>query len=417
MRTVVKADASPQQSADERQHDGAASGRRSPSGHAARIRLPATSVLFDARLLRQSPTGIGQYIAALVPEILRAAPDVHLHLLRPPQVFEGYGVDGWNAPNLTQHIRDWAPMSIAQHWLIPRLARRLGVDLVHYPHFDAPVWLPSPPIVATVHDAKYLAHPELFPRLGNAKHAYMRLAFGMTLRRAAGVIAVSRATAVDLDRLFELPQERLKVIYEAADPSFAPAPAGEVEAFRQRYRLARPYLLSVGELRPHKNHAALVGAYARSNAPATHDLVIVGRRHGAADQLSEAIAETDNAERVHVLTDVDGAGLRAAYTGADLFVLVSLYEGFGLPLLEAMACGLPVIASDTTATGEIVGEAGLTVSPTDQEAISAAIDACLHDPALRSELQARGRTRLADFSWRKAAEETVAVYRQIAVHA
>lgn len=373
-----------------------------------------TSILFDARLLRHSPTGIGQYIAALVPEMLRAAPDLHLHLLRPPRVFDGYGVDAWDAPNLTQHVHAWPPMSIAQHWRIPWLARRLGVDLVHYPHFDAPVWLPSPPVVATMHDAKYLAHPELFPKLATAKHAYMRLAFGVTLRRAARVIAVSRTTAADLRRLFAVPEERLQVIYEAADPSFAPAPAAAVDAFLRRYALARPYILSVGELRPHKNHAMLVRAYARSGAPASHDLVIIGRRHGAADQLSAVIADAGIGERIHVLTDVDGAGLRAAYTGADLFALVSLYEGFGLPLLEAMACGLPVIASETTATGEVVGDAGLRVPPDDMDAIAAAIDVCLRDPERRRELQERGRARLADFSWRRAAEETVDLYRRVA---
>lgn len=370
------------------------------------------TILFDARLLLQSPTGIGQYIVALFPELLRAAPDLQFHLLCPPQVWEGYPIEQWQAANLTLHRRTWRHMSVQQQWLIPQFARSIQADLIHYPHFDAPVWMSALPVVATIHDAKYLVHPDFFPRLSAAKRAYMRFAFATTLRRARRVISVSHATADDLLRLFRFPPSHLRVIYEAADPSFAPVADETVRAFRERYGLNRPYVLTVGELRPHKNHVTLLAAYAQSLSRDSHDLVIVGRKHHDSPDLATLIAGYGLQGKVHLLTDVDNIGLRAAYTGATLLLFVSLYEGFGLPILEAMACGVPVIGSNTTATAEVIGEGGIQVDPTDPAAIAAAMDHLLSNPAIRQPLIERGNRWHRRFTWQRAAEETVALYRE-----
>jgi glycosyltransferase involved in cell wall biosynthesis len=370
------------------------------------------NLLFDARLLLNTPTGIGQYIVALFPELLRAAPEIHFHFLCPLNVWEGYGVEGWEVSNLTIHRRNWRHMSVQQQWLIPQFARSVQADLIHYPHFDAPVWMSALPVVATIHDAKYLVHPDFFPRLSAAKRAYMRFAFAATLRRSRRVIAVSHATARDLSQLFRFPADHLKVIYEAADPTFTPVSVEGVVAFRERYGLQRPYILTVGELRPHKNHTTLIAAYTQSLSHDSHDLVIIGRNHHDSPDIASLISRYDLQDRIHVLTDVDELGLRAAYTGADLFVLVSLYEGFGLPVLEAMACGVPVIGSNTTATGEVIGEGGLQVDPTDPAAISATMDHVLQNPAIRQALIERGSRWQSRFTWQRAAEETVQLYRE-----
>jgi glycosyltransferase involved in cell wall biosynthesis len=371
-----------------------------------------STILFDARLLLQHPTGIGQYIVALFPELLRAAPDFHFHFLCPPEVWSGYPIEQWQVPNLTIHRRTWRHMSLQQQWLIPQFARTVEADLIHYPHFDAPVWMSALPVVATIHDAKYLVHPHFFPKLSAAKRAYMRFAFATTLRRARRVIAVSHATAADLTRLFRFPSPHLQVVHEAADPSFNPVGEGDVVEFRARYGLARPYVLTVGELRPHKNHATLLTAYAQSLSRDSHDLVIVGRKHGDSPDLAMLIAAHNLQGNIHLLTDVDEAGLRAAYSGAELFVLVSLYEGFGLPILEAMACNVPVIGANTTATAEVIGEGGIQVDPTDPAAIAAAMDHLLSNPAIRQALIERGNRWHRRFTWQRAAEETVALYRE-----
>lgn len=371
-----------------------------------------TTLLFDARLLLNSPTGIGQYIVSLFPELLRAAPDIHFHLLCPPHVWDGYPIDRWQAENLTVHRRAWRHMSVQQQWLIPQFARSIQADLIHYPHFDAPVWMSTLPVVATIYDAKYLVHPRFFPRLSTAKRAYMRFAFAATLRRARRVITLSHSTATDLAHLFRFRKEHLSVIYAAANPTLAPVSAEIVAGFRKRYALLRPYILTVGELRAHKNHEALIAAYAHSLSHENHDLVVIGRTHADSPDLHALIASYGIQDKVHLLMDVDDDGLRAAYTGASLFTLVSLYEGFGLPILEAMACGTPVIGSNTTATAEVIGDGGIQVDPTDSSAITAAIDHLLQNPAMMQALVERGNRWHHRFSWRTAAEQTIQIYQK-----
>jgi glycosyltransferase involved in cell wall biosynthesis len=307
-------------------------------------------------------------------------------------------------------------MALRQHLLLPRLARELKVDLIHYPHFDAPVLLGSIPVIATVHDVKYLAHPEFFTDLGRLKRRYMRFCFAQTLHRAAAVIAVSEATAQDLQRLFGVDSQRLCVIYEAASSQFEPASDGRQAAVRKEYGLKRPFILSVGERRPHKNHVGLIHAFAQSHSRQAHDLAIVGQAYQDYSEPEKTAQELGVSNQVHFLTDVGSDGLVALYTAADLFVLVSLYEGFGLPILEAMACGTPVVTSSTTSSGEIAGSGGMQVNPRDTASIGDAIDQMLQNDDLRSLYAERGYERCSQFTWRRAAQETLALYNQVLNH-
>lgn len=371
------------------------------------------TVLFDARLILEKPTGIGQYISSLLPELLRQAPNVQFHLLRRSHPFPGYGVEAWRAPNLAHHVSALPHMSVRQQIVLPHLAERLGATLIHYPHFDAPVWIRQAAVVATIHDTKYLANPALFPGLSYAKRLYMRFCFARTLRHAKAVIAVSQATANDLQRLFGQAGANIRVIHSAADPTFCPADASRVDAVRRKYRLDRPYILAVGEFRPHKNAVGLLRAYAAGRSRTTHDLVLVGQAYGDYKEPWDIARELNLAEHVHFLTDVSAADLGPLYSAASLFVLVSFYEGFGLPLLEAMACATPVLASATTATGEITGDGGMRVDPNDTAAIATAMDAITQDLGLQQTLSDRGRHRAAEFTWQRTAGETLALYEQV----
>jgi glycosyltransferase involved in cell wall biosynthesis len=302
-------------------------------------------------------------------------------------------------------------MALRQHLDLPRIARRLGASLMHYPHFDAPVlWQPAP-VVVTLHDAKYLLHPEFFPRLGLLKRTYMRFCFAQSLRRAAAVLVDSASTAADLSRLFPVPLSRMRIIYPAADPRFQRASATAVATLRQRYALARPFILCVGERRPHKNHTGLIRAYAASRSRQTHDLVIIGQAYEDYSEPEAVAQQLGLSASVRLFSDVAYADLVAFYTAAELFALVSLYEGFGLPIVEAMACGLPVLTSATTAAGEVAGAGGVTVDPHDTAAIAAAMDNVLQDPAFHQVLVQRGAARRQDFSWPHAAEQTLTIYR------
>ncbi|MBE2199911.1 MAG: glycosyltransferase family 4 protein [Anaerolinea sp.] len=371
------------------------------------------SLLFDARLILPKPTGIGQYISSLLPELWRQAPDWHIHLLRGPHPWPGYGVAQWQAPNLMHHISGERHMSLRQHWALPHLAQQLGVNLVHYPHFDAPVVYQPIPVVATLYDVKYLVRPDFFTNLSQLKRLYMRFCFANTLRRAAVVIAISQATAQDMARLFAVPTARLSVIHLAADAQFQPADVELMTAFRGKYGVQRPFLLTVGERRPHKNHLGLLQAYARSASRHTHDLVIIGQPYQDYTAPEEFAQVNELASQVHFLNSVTFPELIAAYTAADLFILVSFYEGFGLPVLEAMACDTPVIAANSTASGEVVGEGGLAVNPHDTDAIQVAMDNLLADAAERQAWAAKGRRWQQRFSWQQAAAETLALYHRV----
>jgi len=181
------------------------------------------SLLFDARLVLAKPTGIGQYIGSLLPQLVQLAPDWQIHLLHRADCWPDYQIDRLQAPNVIHHISQLPPMSPRQQTELPQLARRLGVDLLHYPHFDAPVWWQPVPVVATIHDAKYLVRPTFFTNLSTLKRLYMRVCFQATLQRAAAVITDSYNTAQDLKRLFQPSTRRLSVVHLAADAQFRPA--------------------------------------------------------------------------------------------------------------------------------------------------------------------------------------------------
>lgn len=371
------------------------------------------TILFDARLVLPQPTGIGQYIASLVPEMMRQAPDWQFHLLHKPQTFAGYGLEQWDFPNLTRHISTEPHMSLRQHWSLPRWATRLGADLLHYPHFDAPVWLSRVPVVSTMYDVKYLLHPHFFTSLSQLKLAYMRWSYWATWRRATAVCAISNHTATDLRRLFGEPHTQLSITPLAADPAFQPQPTAYIAALRKKYNLPRPFILSVGERRPHKNHTTLIAAYAQSKAQATHDLVIIGQPHADYRAPEEAIAEYGLHGRVHLLSQVSFADLITFYTVADVFALVSLYEGYGLPVIEAMACDTAVIASNTTALAEVTGSGGWQVNPLDLDAITTALDHLVQDEALRQKWIENGRHWAKQYNWSHTAQQTLLVYEQV----
>jgi glycosyltransferase involved in cell wall biosynthesis len=378
-----------------------------------RTRALNRAILFDARLALSKPTGIGQYISSLVPRILAQAGDLHLHLLRGHEPFAGYGLANLEAPNLTHHVTRRRPMSPLQHSMLPRVAEKLEVDLVHYPHFDAPVLFGRLPVLATIHDVKYLSLPGLFPRFGALKRLYMQWAYRTTLRRAAAVIAVSHSTAEDLNRLFEAAPDRISVIYEAADEVFKPVADERAGEVLRRHDLRGPFILSVGELRPHKNFERLIEAYAGAGCSNSHDLVIVGQRYRDYRGPQQITAELSVVDNVRFLTATSSEDLVALYSAADVFALVSLYEVFGLPVLEAMACHTPVVASSTTALAEVVDNGGILVDPMNPRAIGRALDSLTSSPAVRRQYVEAGKKRCRVFSWEKTADRTIELYRNL----
>jgi glycosyltransferase involved in cell wall biosynthesis len=267
------------------------------------------------------------------------------------------------------------------------------------------------PSVLTVHDVIYALYPQHHKKLNTW---YLNFAMPMYVRRADHIIAISQSTKRDVMRLYHVPEEKISVIYEAAAPHFQPQTAEQIERVRRKFSLPEKYLLAVGTLEPRKNLPRLVQALAtlRRDDPALR-LVVVGSKGWLYDEFFRAIEAFDQREAVIVPGFVPDADLPAMYAGAAACVMASLYEGFGLPVLEAMACGTPVACSDTSSLGEIAGGAALTFDPESVEEITAALRRLLADSGLRDDLRQRGLAQAGTFSWGRAAAETWAVYQRI----
>ena len=271
--------------------------------------------------------------------------------------------------------------------------------------------LKNVPTVLTVHDLIFRYLPEHHKPLNRW---YLNWTMPLYCRRAGHIIAVSEATRRDIIDAYHIPPEKISVIYEAADPRFEPQLRAVVEATRTRYHLPEQYLLYVGTIEPRKNLTRLLKVweplYQAREVPA---LVITGQRGWLSADFSAALENSPARTGVILTGYVQDGDLPALYSGAMAMVFPSLYEGFGLPPLEAMACGTPVLCSNASSLPEVVENAALTFDPTDEEAMAQALQQIARDTALRAMLKERGLCQAARFSWERAAQETMCVYEKV----
>lgn len=290
----------------------------------------------------------------------------------------------------------------------PVQASREHLDVVHGTVNVIPEGVRGPSVV-TVHDLSFLRHPE---RLSRKRKVYLDLAVKRSARRAARVIAVSASTRDDLVELLHIPERQIEVIPLGVDPSFTP----DAGTSRHQHPLAgRPYILHVGTLEPRKNLDVLIRAYAllRQRLALPHALALVGARGWAYSGLFDLVADLGLEEDVRFVDYVGPGDLPTWYTDADLFAYPSVYEGFGLPVLEAMACGLPVITTDSSSLRELAAEAALLVEPGSSEALEEAMARLLEDRALHDGLRDKGLARAAEYSWDVTARRTADVYEAV----
>ena len=284
------------------------------------------------------------------------------------------------------------------------------VDLFHSPDFTLPPVRRGTRTIVTIHDLSFMRHPGCFePSL----LSYLVTHVPRAVARADWILADSESTRHDLIDLLGAPADRTTVIYPGVEARFCPVEDGDLlQRVRSKYDLPQRYVLSLGTVQPRKNYVGLMEAFARLSLPDV-SLVIVGGRGWLADGIYCAAAELGLQERAHFLGFVDDEDLPAIYSMAALFALPSLYEGFGLPLLEAMACGTPVVAANNSSLPEVVGEAGILVGTLDTEALSEAMRHLLTHPAQCHEFAQRGLARARRFGWRKPAEQLLATYHRV----
>ncbi len=364
-------------------------------------------IVFDARMWRHA--GIGRYISDLSDSLISNVSEFDFIFLSDSGFLK-------NIPKKSQANSKFffRRASSGIYGLLEQaevLVKSLDGDLLHVPHFNIPVFFPKK-LVVTVHDLIYLNEPGSFPsRFGRAYTAAM---FQMIEKKACAVIAVSGHTKQDLlERFCGVPPEKIFVIPEAASGRFKKVSDPDLlNKIRKKYSLREPYVLFVGSLKPHKNLSCLIEAMrsVRRQQKVPHELVVVGRRDAKYPDISQLIRLNTF---VRYLGEIPDSDLAALYSLTDLFVLPSLYEGFGLTVLEAMACGAPVLTSNRASLPEVVGDAGKTFDPLRVDALSGLLYTILKNKDLREEMSKKGLQRAALFSWEKAARETLRVYRQV----
>ncbi len=374
----------------------------------------------DGRWIFPAISGVGRVTEKLITHLSTIDRENHYYVFfSDPVLREKYSRRWGDNPRIRPIPVPWGIFSPGGQWGMPSRIEKLELDIFHSTNYFLPLFLrPGVKAVATVHDLIPLKFPHFTPRAWKTRfHPVFRRVLNRSARRADRVITVSRHTRRDLVADLGLPPEKIAVIHNGIDPAYRPLEKEEmVRIVKRKLGSADPYLLYVGRFDPYKNVAGLVRAFAgfsrnRSDRPR---LVLAGHPDPRYPEAAEAVAELQLGSRVVFLDGVGEEELVALYNGARALVLPSLYEGFGLPPLEAMACGTPVIVSDRASLPEVVGEAGLLVDPESTEALAAAIERLWDSAELRREYRRRGLARAAEFSWEKTASETLKVYRELA---
>ena len=361
---------------------------------------------FDARMI--SHPGIGRYIKNLLNAMLR---------LNTEHEFLVFGnkdlLATCNLQLTTDSIIHWnAPIySIKEQLSNPFNGH--GLDIVHIPHFNVPLGIGKGGgkgkgrLVVTIHDLIYTKFPEYLPLV---KRKIARFLINSAIKRSDTIISVSENTKKDILEISPIAEKKTEVIFEAADPAFKVlCDKVRLDSVRGRYSLPENMVLFVGSLKKHKNIERLVDAYNKAKTRTPCNLVIIGRYHKQDSKILRKIRSSG----IIYLGEVSAEDIVAIYNLADLLVFPSLYEGFGLPVLEAFASGVPVAASNASSLPEVVGDAGVLFDPYDTDDICDKICKIMSDKALRHDLIEKGQERLKEFSWEKTAEQTLAVYEGV----
>ena len=366
----------------------------------------------DARTLQDHFPGIGVYTHSLIQHLAPLAPDDELILFHAHEAvdsrFDLESLARW--PNVRLRAVRAGVFGLKQQWELRRTITQERVDLYHSPYYAMPYW-PGCPSLVTIHDLIPWVLPAALPRpaLAPVFRALVRTA----ARRADHVIADSEATRDDLLHRLGAAPERVTTIPLAAEARYRPVAP---DALLERLGITRPYLLYLGSNKPHKNLVRLVRAWGSlpASVRATQQLLIAGFEDARYPEARQMTATLGLGDSLRWLGSVAGDDLPALYSGALAAVNPSLYEGFGLPVLEAMACGTPVACSRTSSLVEVAGDAALLFDPHDEGAIAEAMLSLCTDADLRDGLRQLGLERAKAYSWERTARQTLALYRRVA---
>ncbi|MCP4542499.1 MAG: glycosyltransferase family 4 protein [Chloroflexi bacterium] len=361
----------------------------------------------DARITHYTRGGISNYVLRLLKALAALDADTDYRVLH-SRKDHGPPIPG---PNF-HPVACWTPShNRLERWALGVEMARLGLDLLHTTDFIPPAFGYRKSVI-TVHDLTFFHYPQF---LTAESRRYYNQQIGWAVRRTEHILADSYTTKSDLISMLDVPPEKITVVHLAADAAFRPLDEAQVTQVIEHYDLEPGYLLCVGTLEPRKNLPGLLQAYhlLLDTNVTTAPLVLVGGKGWLYDEIFEQVEELHLVDRVHFLQNVTDADLPAMYNGAGLLTTPSFYEGFGLPALEAMACGTPVVVANRSSLPEVVGDAGLLVDPDDVDDIAQALARVLTDEPLQAQMRGLGLAQAARFTWERAARETLAVYHKV----
>jgi glycosyltransferase involved in cell wall biosynthesis len=354
--------------------------------------------------------GIGTYIRNLLRQLARIDRDTEYVLLSREA---DLGIAAQLGPNF-RSVREPSPnYSVREQIHVPWVLRRERPDVYHAPHYILPAAVRCRSVV-TIHDCIHLMFPQYLPN--KVAYAYARTSMWAAARRSDRILTVSEASKRDILHLFNVKPEKIVVVHNAIDEHFSATPSEEhVARIRERYQLDHKFVLYVGNIKPHKNLVRLIEAF--SQLRRTHDdlkLLIIGDEISKLPALRRAVHSHKLHKYVRFLGYLKDDTLTVLYRLASVFVFPSLYEGFGLPPLEAMASGTPVVTSNVSSMPEVTGDAAVLVDPYDVESIEDGMRRVIDDPVLAQTLRERGLKRAREFSWAHSVEKTQRVYCEVA---
>jgi glycosyltransferase involved in cell wall biosynthesis len=369
-------------------------------------------IAFDATAAPIQPVGAGRYILEMAQALSRLDAEMELVIIAQTAGAQRLNLGGSTRTKLlVQPDRSPIQRLLWEQVSLPGLLINEGVDLLHSPHYTLPVRLKAPSVV-TIHDLSFFRYPHLHL---SSKRLLFQNFISISSRRGAAIITVSESTRQELLQITRISPRKVHTIHEGVTPDFHPIRDAQlIQTVRKRYHLPETFMLFVGLIEPRKNLVDLLSAiHIASKQDNDFYFVIVGRTGWQVNQVFKTVEQLGLKSRVIFTGYIPQEDLPVLYNMSRFFIYPSQYEGFGLPILEAMACGTPVITTQVSSMPEITGEAAMLIPLGDVETLALSIKRLWHDADLRQMMSKQGLQRAAGFSWNRAAQQTLDVYRYV----
>lgn len=369
-------------------------------------------IAIDATAIPPNKAGAGFYIFNLVRGLAEIDRENQYFVFAKPSDILDWGIEQGNFLFTPSASRARPLRLLWEQIILPLRLNKYDVQILHSPHYTAPLLRGGCRSVVTFCDMTFYLCPQMHSLI---KRSFFRTLMPLTAARADALIAISESTKKDMVKLLGISEAKIQVTLLAPADHFKPVnDASMLRLLREKYGILRSFILYVGVLEPRKNVPTLIRSYHNLlKRGVEHQLVITGKKGWAYEEIFRLVTDLRLQDHVIFTDYVPDSDMPALYSAADLFVYPSVYEGFGIPLLEAMACGVPAISSNISSMPEIVGDAGLLVDPYNDSQLTEAMYLVISNRALHQDLIEKGLTRAKEFSWEKTAKETLAVYERV----